>query len=205
MMPILAIPGEIEVELTHECNWNCPYCAIRTHEQQNITIEQMFSKIQSIPSNSVVTLSGGEPGLIDKKYIKQIIEMLKTKHCILNLNTNGMFLEKYPELVSNFKEVVYHCSQNLDANDKIIRQKFDSCIRYMIIVNDENYHKLDQFLNVNDDIIFDIVQATYNDANGVKLSSINKNKLIVKYASRMTKESFHRLFKEKDWDSMRFI
>ena len=36
-MPILAIANEIEVELTHECNWNCPYCAIKTHELAPIT------------------------------------------------------------------------------------------------------------------------------------------------------------------------
>ena len=30
-MPILNVPNEVEIELTHKCNWNCRYCAICTH------------------------------------------------------------------------------------------------------------------------------------------------------------------------------
>ena len=72
-MPINAIPGEIEVELTHKCNWNCPYCAIRVHSLPEITRQHMRGKIISIGENSAVTLSGGEPGLLDESDVRWVI------------------------------------------------------------------------------------------------------------------------------------
>lgn len=204
-MPILALFNEIEIELTHDCNWNCPYCAIKTHEQEPISIQQMMQKVKSIPSNSIVTLSGGEPGILYYKDIYNIINILKRKKCILNLNTNGLFLKKYSNLLLKFNQIIYHCTQNLDINDKII-QIDNINIRYMIVVTDDNICKLKTFLNAYPNIIFDIVQATYDiQTNQPILSAKNRNMIITKFANRMTKESIKRMFHEKNWNIMKFI
>jgi hypothetical protein len=58
----------------------------------------------------------------------------------------------------------------------------------MIIVNDDNYHKLELFLKMHPNITFDIVKATYDGKNtGVGLSSKNRNELVIKFSNRMTK------------------
>lgn len=102
-MPIQALKNEFEIELTHECNWNCPYCAIHVHSLPFITVEELKTKILSVPDGVPVTLSGGEPGLVSSDVISWVINTLKNKNCICFLNTNGLFIKKYPELLHNFK------------------------------------------------------------------------------------------------------
>lgn len=205
-MPILAIANEIEVELTHECNWNCPYCAIKTHELAPITTQQMLEKIESIPPNSIVTLSGGEPGTIQYDIIYKVISLLENKHCILNLNTNGLFIKRYSNLLHKFNQIIYHCSQNLDVDDEVIQLDKNIDVRYMIIVTDDNMHKLEAFLNAYSNIVFDIVQATYDVQTCQPTLSIkNRNIIVTKFANRMTKESVKRMFHEKEWNIMKFI
>jgi organic radical activating enzyme len=67
-MPILAKQNEYVIPLTFKCNWNCDYCAINnTYDyRDNVTHEEILKKISIIPKQSLVTLTGGEPGLIDK-------------------------------------------------------------------------------------------------------------------------------------------
>ena len=203
-MPILAINKEIEIELTHECNWNCPYCAIHVHKQKNISHEEALSKVMSISDGSIVTLSGGEPGLISRNHIEQYINILKTKKCKLYLNTNGQFLFNYPDLVGNFEQIIYHCSENLD-NKVYVFNEFDN-IDYMIIVNDDNFPKLEKFMADNSDIKISIVEATYNKANdGPTLSKKNKYEIMTKFCNRMTKASIQRMIHEKEFDKMTFI
>ena len=99
-MPIQAIDGEYEVELTHECNWHCPYCAIDVHRLPAISHSELAAKLKKIPAKSVVTLSGGEPGLLSRDEIDYVIIALRDKKCKLNLNTNGTFISRYPSLLS---------------------------------------------------------------------------------------------------------
>lgn len=203
-MPIHAIHGEIEVEVTHECNWNCPYCAIHTHELPRITSRQLKEKIDGIPAFSNVTISGGEPGMLEEHDIDYILDTLEGRKCTIFLNTNGLFLRRYPSKISRFKQIVYHCSENLDGDDDIIKD-IPCDTRYMIVVNDDNFRKLEAFLESHPDIRFDIVQATYNHfEDGVWLSKKNRNILATRFFSRMTKESFKRLFNEKKWEEMKF-
>ena len=206
-MSILAVKNEIEVELTHMCNWNCPYCAISTHVLPEITVTELFNKINTIPANSYVTLSGGEPGMLDLYTVTAIINKLQIKKCILNINTNGLFMLKYPQFLNVFNEIIYHCSENLDIDDDIIILQDKSLnIRYMLIVTDDNISKLAMFLAKYKDIKFDIVQATYDtNVDRPTLSRKNKYKLMTKFSARMTKESIQRLIHEKEWNIMKFI
>ena len=99
---------------------------------------------------------------------------------------------------------MYHCSEDLEPEE--VSMVGHSNVRYMVIVNDSNVHKLDAFLDMNKHILFDIVQATYNHkGDGVELSNANRNMILRKYAKRMTKESARRLLHEKEWDKMVFL
>lgn len=77
----------------------------------------MLRKLERIPPNTIVTLFGGEPGLVDRSHVIQYIDILEKKNCTLYLETNGIFMKKYPDLLSRFKEILYHCSQELDIDD----------------------------------------------------------------------------------------
>lgn len=78
----------------------------------------------------------------------------------------------------------------------------------MLIVHDKNINKLKAFLDKNNDLIFDIVEATYpypDEMDGPRLSKSGKMKLILEFGSRMTRESFHRLLNGKDFDQIEFL
>jgi hypothetical protein len=77
----------------------------------------------------------------------------------------------------------------------------------MLIVHDFNIEKLEKFLIINKTPEkFYIVEATYpHEKTGPTLSTINKNKLIVRYANRMTKQSIQRLLHGFDFDNIIFL
>ena len=104
----------------------------------------MVAKVKSIPACSYVTLSGGEPGMIDRHYILEIMQILVDKSCIVNLNTNGLFLKRYPDIADTFNSIVYHCSEDLDGGIETVKTRCE--LRHMIVVTDDNFHKLKAFL-----------------------------------------------------------
>lgn len=205
-MPIFAIPYEIEIELTHKCNWNCPYCAIQVHQLPNISYMQLMQKVKSIPNDSIVTLSGGEPGMLSYETLNRIICILKSKNCQLYLNTNGLLLRKYKDFIPEFKQIIYHCSQNLDLSDQIVKLNINN-INYMLVITNDNVNKLGAFLECHKEIDkFDIIQATYDDPhNRPTLSKKNRNAVIRQFSCRMTKDSIRRMFHEKEWNIMKFM
>ncbi len=78
----------------------------------------------------------------------------------------------------------------------------------MLIVHDKNINKLKAFLDKNNDLVFDIVEATYpylDEMDGPRLSKSSKMKLILEFGGRMTRESFHRLLNGKDFDQIEFL
>ena len=72
-MPILTQKNEVAITITYKCNWNCEYCAVRNNHdyKDNVTHDDVLSKISKIEDNSVVTIFGGEPGLVERKYIEE--------------------------------------------------------------------------------------------------------------------------------------
>lgn len=207
-MPILTTKNEYAVTITYKCNWNCPYCAIKNKYdyKENLSHQEVMEKLYKIPNDSNVTIFGGEPGLVEKWEIETYIEFLKNRNCNLFLETNGTFISNYPYLILFFKEVLYHCSENLESNEIIDCEKFGN-IRYLLIIHDENINRLEDFLNHNKNIKFDFIEATYPypEMEGPTLSKKNKNLLMTKFGNRMTKESFHRLLYGKDFDSISFL
>lgn len=196
--------------LTRQCNWRCEYCAVKNkHDQGNgpLLDDDVLTNANKVPNNSIVTLFGGEPGLAKLELIEQCIKILEDKRCTLYLETNGLFIEKFPELLCHFHEILYHCSEDLDEEDQILGTSFKR-IRYMIIVHDRNIGKLESFLKKHGDIKFDIVEATYPypmEMDGPRLSKDNKEMIIEKFTSRMTTESVYRLLNGKDFERIEFL
>lgn len=208
-MPILTKTNEYVIPLTFKCNWSCPYCAIRnSHDyKDNVSYDETIAKVDSVPAGSRVTLTGGEPGLVSKEHLEAYIDSLRSKNCELYLETNGLFIERYPDLCSCFYEILYHCSDNLDASKPIIQNGMEN-LRYLIVVSDGNFKNLDKFLQTYKDIKFDIIEATYpykEEITGPTLSSANKHAIMAKYSKHMTKDSIKRMIREKDFDSITWM
>lgn len=192
---------EYELVVTYKCNWNCKYCAVDTHNQKTISNDMILDKISKIQNSSTVTLSGGEVGTMSKDSIIMIINELKKKDCRISLNTNGLFIKKYPELLREFEYILYHCSENLKEIE-ILPHEFDSSFtQYMIVVSDINFNNLGSFLNKYRDMLFDIVPSTMPE--GIKLDTLsNKNKIAIftKYHKHMTDESKYYFMKGRPYD-----
>jgi len=204
---ILAKEKEIEIVLTYKCNWDCSYCCVLTHKQPKINPSELKEKIDKIIPGYHVTLSGGEVGLLSKIEILEIMAAIKDKGAAsISLNTNGLFLKNYPELIKEFQTVLYHVSAELDINDTVLELKEYHNIEYMILVTDEIIDKVSPFLRKYPDITFNIVAAS--NPLGVKnpfLSQKNKWRLLKEFRHRMTKDSKIRLVHEKDFDSIIYI
>lgn len=190
---------DIELVITWICNWNCEYCAVDTHNQEVFDLQD---KLKEIPEGSHVTLSGGEPGALSREVIWDTIKYLKDKNCSLSLNTNGTFIRKYSDLLPSFKKILYHCSEDLDVSDKILIGDYD----YFLVVTDNNYHKLEEFLKANPNIIFNIAGASNPiGMNNPTLSQDNKYDMLKRFSHQMTKESKLRAITEKDFDAITYL
>lgn len=210
-MPVLRskTKREFALMLTHECNWHCKYCAVNNQHDRGLCISEssILSKLARIPPKSAVTLFGGEPGLADRVLVEKCISILEAKQCKLYLETNGTFMWRYPDLLVHFHEVLYHCSQDLDEDDQIVQTSF-SRVRYLVVVHDDNINKLQKFLDLHEDIKFDIIEATYpypDEMDGPRLSRESKRRLVSDFASRMTAESLYRLLNGKDFEGIDFL
>lgn len=204
-MAVQAKEKEIELVVTWTCNWHCEYCCVDTHNRPKMSMEDVVIKLEKVIPGYNVTLSGGEVGSMKREDIEFILDELEKKNCRPSINTNGLFIKRYRDLLPRFDTILYHCSENLDIDDEIIIDK-DLNLEYLLIVTDNNYHKLDDFLKKYPNINFSLVGATNPEGiHNVTLSKRLRNKMLTNYSNRMTVESKKRIIKEKDFDSIIYL
>lgn len=207
-MPILEIRNEYTLRFTYKCNWNCSYCAINNLKEKDliITHENILNCIKQIPDNSNVTISGGEPGLLEKNKIQLYLDLLKQKNCILFLETNGLFLIKYPEFENYFEKILYHCSSELELPKINLNNLDKSKYNFLLIIHNNNIKFLKSFLDNFPAIKFDLIEATYPyEITGPVLSKQNKNILITQFSKSITKDSLKRLLIGKNFDNIKYL
>lgn len=204
-MGIQAKEKEIELVVTWVCNWHCNYCCVDTHNRPKLTMDEVKAKIDKVIPGYNVTLSGGEVGSMKRDDIEYIIRELEAKDCKLSINTNGLFIKRYKDLLPHFETILYHCSEDLDIEDEIIIDP-ELNLQYLLIVTDKNFERLESFLAKYPQIQFHLVAATNPEGiNGVVLSPRLKNRMLVKFYNRMSEESKKRVFIEKDFDSIIYL
>ncbi len=204
-MGIQAKEKEIELVVTWVCNWFCDYCCVDTHNRPKLTMEEVKAKLDKVIPGYNVTLSGGEVGTMKRDDIEFILSELESKGCPVSINTNGLFIKRYRDLLPRFDTILYHCSEDLDINDEIIIDPKLN-LQYLLIVTNNNFSKLDAFLDKYPNIEFNLVAATMPEGiNKVILSNELKHKMLTSQYKRMTVESKKRVFKEKDFDSIIYL
>jgi hypothetical protein len=167
-------------------DWNCEYCIVNTHNNPKIHNDDLIKSCNNIPEKSVVKIIGGEPGMASKNTLEMIFNILDKKNCTYTLATNGLFLKRYPEYVSKFSAILYHCSENLLEHDF---ERYEN-IDYQITVTDNNLCNLEDFLASNKDLIFNLFAASRSPipVKGNTLSKKNAIKILMKYRKQLTKE-----------------
>jgi organic radical activating enzyme len=204
-MAILAKEKEIELVVTWVCNWHCEYCCVDTHNRPKMSMDDVKDKLQRIIPGYNVTLSGGEVGSMKRADIEFILDEIEKRGCSVSINTNGLFIKRYRDLLPKFDTVLYHCSENLELDDDIIIDP-ELNLEYMLVVTDSNIHRLEAFLEKYPDITFDLVAGSNPDnISGPILSPENKHWMLRKFHHRMSKDSIRRIFTEKDFDAIIYL
>jgi len=182
---------------TYKCNWHCPYCITNTHMQEDVKDSEILKKLNEIKEGSEVSLSGGEPGLLSKENLNIIFKVLVEKKCLISVNTNGLFFKNHPEFDELIDNYLFHFSENLELDKVNYIPTIDHRkISFMLVVTDENYPRLDEFLEKHKDIRFSIFAAVQNNSKTDKkysLSKINAFKIYTKYKDILDPESFKNL------------
>jgi molybdenum cofactor biosynthesis enzyme MoaA len=161
-----------ELGVTYKCNWNCSYCISNTHLQPYKTLENVLQEIDLFENNSSVTLSGGEPGMLSENDLDIIIKKLQDKNIIIDLVTNGLFLEKYSHFLDRISNVLYHCVEDLETKKDIKFYKIENKIKYILVY--EKITDLEYYLNKYSNIHFIITPnikkgKTYNIKEFLKI------------------------------------
>jgi len=169
------------VNVTSKCNWDCEYCIVDTKNKREPDFNKTKEIINKIPNNSLVMLSGGEPGTLKKEYMEELFDILRIKNCRIQINTNGLFFENFLYLDKYICHYLYHCSENLDDIVKIPNvSPYKLC--YIIVVTDNNLEKLEDFINNNTHIRLKILLG-HNKKGQKTLSIKNKLSIFTKYKS----------------------
>lgn len=122
--------------VTHKCNWFCDYCIVDTHNAPFISTNDVLREIDRYEENSDVSISGGEPGSISKNAWRLILAKLKEKKCNLDLLTNGLMFKNHPEIIGEFNEILYHCSEDLLS--KIEYENLPSKVIYVLVIKEDD-------------------------------------------------------------------
>ena len=103
--------------ITERCNKKCEYCDVPTIENpQDIDLD-LFLRYSPIinenPDIQYITLTGGEPGLLDEKTLETIIENIRVP---INVNTNGEFIRYgyYDRWKDRIRLLDYHVIDSVD-------------------------------------------------------------------------------------------
>lgn len=184
------------IMVTYKCQWDCKYCIVNTHSQPEVDFKTLQQKLSQIPNGAEVSLSGGEPGLLDKESMKYVFETLIEKQCYIKVNTNGLFFKTYPEYDKYVRSYLYHFSENLVLEQNYYIPTVDhSKITFMLVVTNENTVRLEDFLNKFNTLKFSIFSAVKNNIEDDTniLSKKNAFDIFKKYKHRINKESYSSL------------
>jgi organic radical activating enzyme len=175
-------------------------------------IKEKLKIIRYNYTNSNITLTGGEPGLLKEEELQYILDFLKPISNSISLNTNGLFLEKYIKFAEYFDYILYHCSEKLNTkpNYYIVNEwkKKGVNVDYLVVVDDINFKNFDYFMSFNQHIPLNVVAATKPEGGlDSILSNKNRWKLLTSFKKykNITKSSLKRLIKEKNFDNIIYI
>ena len=105
-LPIKDLPKEIVLEITQNCNLNCPVC-FRQHRKKELTLNKIKKVIDECVGLGIKTIrfTGGEPLLY--RDIRAALSYAKGKGLYVILNTNATILDE------RIKTTLKNCADNM--------------------------------------------------------------------------------------------
>ena len=183
---------------TYKCNWDCDYCCVDTHNQPEPSRERVLELANRVQPDSHVTLLGGEPGMLEEEMLVTLLELFEAKNCDVSVATNGLFFIKFPQHLHRIHRFHYHCSLTLKNTVYQPPNHEELSIKYLIIVTDESFPRLDAFLTKNSHIAFTVTAADQHiKVDGTpttKLSAGNRIKLYQNFKERIRLDTIDVLF-----------
>jgi len=154
----------VVLKITNKCNWSCNYCDNVDNKTSPIEkVKNYINLLQTYNPNILISLSGGEPGLLSKDYLQEIFNELNHP---CEIATNGTFLENnYHEIFRSYiNNISYHVISEINEPTKInVIKDNDIPIDYIIIVHKQNLKYIKSFIKTNDHINFTIKFYVGND------------------------------------------
>lgn len=189
------VPLRYFLELTYQCNLNCPYCYIGKDRNKNeLSTDEWFKIIDQIPFYAFVTLVGGEP-LLRKDFIPILERTSRKTFGKLNVITNGILITD--EIINAFiKTNLMLLSASLDgygethdknrgkegtfdtvvSNLEKLNSKKKKHTRPMIdiktIVLENNLDDIPKLYKLCNDMNFDFLSIAFLRNNELKQSSV---------------------------------
>jgi organic radical activating enzyme len=148
---------DLDFILTNSCNLRCPYCdhtyiygrkpiSIKTYSKQDF---QKFCKL--ISQSEIISLGGGEPGLNNRHSLENFLEVVdscKNPRAKLYLYTNGLFIEKYRDLCTNFDLIVVHLAPEPSKKHlEFVFKYHQSNMIYHIVLHKHNVQNIKNFID----------------------------------------------------------
>lgn len=171
--------GPICVNLTSKCNWRCSYCITDTHTKNDLTDEEKINLFKEgltycWENKKDLTLSGGEPGLINHRVLNIMLNSVKSpeerdsRGSYTHVNTNGRFFEYlklFPEQLEKLDSIRLHLVADVDKFfklppeicSKIIKEQIDKAYSLEYVNTDLEFAQvfclkdtdyIDQFMNI---------------------------------------------------------
>lgn len=186
-------PGIRTVVFLNGCTLRCKYChnpEMQKGKDNNISVDELYNKIirnkAYFKNNGGVTFSGGDP-LLQVDFLIQICKKLKRENIHICLDTAGVGIGKYEELLKYIDIVLLDIKHVSEDKYKYITGK--------------SYGEVEKFINAlnksNTDVwIRQVIVPGFND-NKEYLLSLNNYLDKIKNIRRIDFLPFHRLGREK--------
>lgn len=92
--PVLNSPTLADINITYQCNLNCPHCYMESKaEVQRMSWEEFYKTVEEVKKSNVlqVALGGGEP--TTHPQFRQMLQTLYKNNIVVNVSTNGYNLK----------------------------------------------------------------------------------------------------------------
>ena len=173
---------DIYIDATLDCNWSCSYCPYgeKEYDKHEVGDKKYIENINksNIPKYTNVTITGGEPGIKSKEFFNNLFDFLRGNHNIININTNGMFIDKgyYDLFYDDIKKCYLHIVQEIDEDIGSNNLKYCEYDKVMplIIVHNKNIDILETFLKKYSHIKFLILINSIFESYDLNKNEVKK-------------------------------
>ena len=153
---------DLSLFITQVCNENCYYCDIPTIKNPkhiNLSLYKTFCDVISNYKFDFLSLSGGEPGVLDTETLDRIFSLSPFK---LKVNTNGLFIEKKYHL--RYRESIHHICHHIIRLEDDIEWASENDLDYRVyVVTESNIKTIGTVREKYKNIFFKIYDDKLND------------------------------------------